>query len=443
MHKTKTILLLLAITLTGCATKELTKSLPPTTTSTKTFDDLFFDKTLRVDYYRVGNRQHDSVQLSAYRDNLSPWAGSLTHLLDPFDNGQYRISMRDPLTNNELYSRTFNSIFQEYCSTPAGADSTVSYEEVLKLPMPKQPVTLVMQERGKDLKFHTQAQWHFDPQHTPLLPATTHQPKHQQPEVVNLQIKGNVHQKIDIVILPEGYGIADSAKMMADFLRFEEALFQHSPFRERRNDFNVYGVKVFGSESGITDPTHNLQVESAIGASYNTFGADRYLMTFHLFQLHDCLSGLPCDHIVIMANSDTYGGGAIYNFYAISSLNKKAEVVLTHELGHSIGGLADEYVDEDLSYGEIHQYIQEPIEPNLTTLVDFQSKWAASVESDTPIPTPDNIENANHRLGAYEGAGYHSKGFYRPLPHCMMRDYAPFCPVCTQRLNAVFDLYTQ
>lgn len=427
------------------------------------FDEVFSNRTLRVDYYRIGNQQRDSVKLVAYRDNMSCWPGSLTQMLDPFDNGQYRVVMKDN-EGKEIYRLCYNTIFNEYCSTPAGKDSVVWYEEVLKLPMPKVPVTIVMQERGKDKLFHTQTQWTFEPYKTKLQQPTSGPMRigmaPQQPQVVTLQERGDVHKKIDIVIIPEGYGPEDSTKMMKDFNRFTEALFIHSPFKERRNDFNVWGVKVFGRQSGITDPNRNVHVQSAVGASYNTFGADRYLMTFKMFQLHDCLVNVPCDYIIIMANSNTYGGGAIYNCYAVSSLSNKAEVVLTHELGHSIGGLADEYVDPNLSYGDMHSLIEEPIEPNITTLVDFANKWASMVNSDTPIPTPDpsasnrtenvdrstiipitTLDSANLLLGAYEGAGYHAKGIYRPLPHCMMRDYAPFCPVCSKRLEAIFDRY--
>jgi hypothetical protein len=251
---------------------------------------------------------------------------------------------------------------------------------------------------------------------------------------------------MDVVIVPEGYGPADSLKMMRDMHTFCKYLLGQEPFSSRSDDFNVWGIPLMGEASGITDPGKGISVNSLVGSSYNTFGADRYLMTMHLFQLHDAIGATPCDHIIIMANSTTYGGGAIYNFYAMSSLNQMAYVVLPHELGHSIGGLADEYVDEDLSYGDIHLLDQEPIEPNITTLVDLASKWQSMLPAGTPVPTPpDNSvpRGKNGPLGDYEGAGYHSKGIYRPTMRCMMRDYAPFCPVCSLRLNQVFDLYVK
>ena len=130
----------------------------------------------------------------------------------------------------------------------------------------------------------------------------------------------------------------------------------------------------------------------------------------------------------------------------MSSLHPMAPMVLPHELGHSIGGLADEYVDEDLSYGDCHPLEHEPPEPNITSLVDFGSKWAAMLPEGAVIPTPADASVPRGEcgpLGVYEGAGYRPKGLYRPTMRCMMRDFAPFCPVCLKRMNEIFDLYTK
>ncbi|MDY5969553.1 MAG: M64 family metallopeptidase, partial [Bacteroidales bacterium] len=155
---------------------------------------------------------------------------------------------------------------------------------------------------------------------------------------------------------------------------------------------------------------------------------------------------VPFDHIIIMANSNTYGGGAIYNFYAISAVLDMSEWILPHELGHSIGGLADEYVEAtaDTSFDEMYPRNVEPIEPNITTLVAFDKKWKAMIPDGTPIPTQP-VEGLKKNecgpLGVYEGAGYVPQGVFRPVTSCMMRDYHPFCPVCSKRLNEVFDSY--
>lgn len=427
------LLLLFALAATGAVTAQNVK-----------FKNFFTDATLRINYLRVGNRQHDSICMRSV-ECIPTWAGSLTQLLDPFDNGNYRIVVLDPATGRELYSRGYNTLFQEYRDTPQGADSIASFQEVVRLPWPKKPVDICFQQRGTDQKMYTQLRYRFDPDSAQA--QLRRQSKLREAvDPIKLQYKGNPHKKIDVVIVPEGYGPADSLKMVRDLHSFCDYLLGQEPFRSRAADFNVWGVPSMGETTGITDPGKGIRVNSLVGSSYNTFGADRYLMTMQLFRLHDAIGSIPFDHIIIMANSTTYGGGAIYNFYAMSSLNEMAYKVLPHELGHSIGGLADEYVDEDLSYGDIHALTQEPVEPNITTLVDFSSKWQALLPAGTPVPTPADESvprTENGPLGVYEGAGYHSHGIYRPTMRCMMRDYAPFCPVCSRRLNAIFDLYTR
>ena len=408
------------------------------------FKKYFEDYTLRIDYHRVGNRQHDTVKVVSI-ERIPLWAGSLTRLIDPFDNGEYRVLVKDVKGGSTLYSRGYNTLFREYRDTPQGRDSVACYEEVLRLPWPSHKVDICFQKRDSNQRYYTQYCYRFDPD-SALSELNKVSQARIEASPVCLQNKGNSHKKMDVVIVPEGYGPADTAKMMRDMKSFCDYLLGQEPFASRRSDFNVWGVPLTGEASGITDPNRGVKVNSLVGSSYNTFGSDRYLMTAHLFQLHDAIGSTPCDHIIIMANSITYGGGAIYNFYAMSSLNEMAYMVLPHELGHSIGGLADEYVDEDLSYGDMHALTFEPTEPNITTLVDFDSKWADMLPKGTPIPTPvDNSvsRRENGPMGVYEGAGYHSKGIYRPVMHCMMRDYAPFCPVCAKRLNDIFDLYTK
>ena len=240
--------------------------------------------------------------------------------------------------------------------------------------------------------------------------------------------QGNPSEKLDVAFVMQGFDDMENEAYKAVCQRMKKVLLGKEPFASHRDDFNIYFV------------------EGDAGVEYNTFGADRYAMTFKVWQLHDVLGKTPCDHIIIVLNNEKYGGGAIYNFYSVTSLHKMAESVLPHELGHGIGGLADEYVDENLSYSDLHRTKYEPLEPNITNLVNFPSKWQSLLPKGTPVPTPDNKEvprNENGPLGVYEGAGYSSKGVYRPAMHCMMRDYAPFCPVCHDRLEQVIGLYTR
>ena len=405
------------------------------------FDDYFTDATLRVDYLRSGCMKHDTCMLQRFVYQNNCWAGSLTQLLDPIDNGEYRLLVKDAATGHDLYSRGYNTLFEEYCYTIASRerDSVATFEEVMLLPYPKKAVDICLQKRDKENHFFTTSTFRFDPSQTKL------SRKLPEKEPVKLLYNGDPHKKIDVVIVAEGYGKHDAKKMKEDFQKFTDYLLAQEPFKSRKSDFNVWGVGLLMNESGVTDPNANRYVESAVGSTYNIFNMDRYLMTTRLFQLHNLLKGVPYDHIVIMANCDTYGGGAIYNYYAFSAVQEMSMWILPHELGHSIGGLADEYVEDDPNYNKRYENI-EPIEPNITSLVNFENKWKYLVPEGTPIPT-EPVKGLGKRdngpIGAYEGAGYLEKGCYRPCTKCMMRDYANFCPVCMKRLNEVFDLYVK
>ena len=387
------------------------------------FGKYFSGRTLRLDCLREGSSRGDTVWALRWVDRRSDWHGSRKQLIDPFPNGDYRVEMRDERSGKAIYSRAYGSLFREYCDTPAGRKGVKErFEETLLLPMPKRAVVVALQKRGADGRMKDATLLHFDPESTPI--------EHDffVGERVDLEVHGDPSQKVDVVIVAQGYGGGADPRLRVDYYRIKEILFGKEPFASHRSDFNVYGV--------VGD----------VGAEYNTFGIDRYLMTPFVHRLHSRIGTTPCDFIIVMVNDTVYGGGAIYNLYAVTSMHPMAEYVLPHEFGHHFGGLADEYVDTALSYGSLHQGDMEPFEPNITNLKDFASKWKSMLPSGTPVPTPANSavpRSENGPLGVYEGAGYAAKGIYRPTMHCMMRDYAPFCPVCKKRLEEVFGLYTK
>lgn len=429
MQKTTLTIVLLFVSLFGLKAQENTR-----------FSDHFRDSTLRVDYLRSGCKKHDTCTFSKFVFQNDRWAGSLTQLIDPIDNGEYRIVVAEPGSGKMLYSRCYNTLFEEYRSTIASRerDSIATFEETMLVPFPKHKVEIQLQKRDAKNHFFTSARFSFDPASFRCRQLPTKKP-------IALTNNGNSHNKIDVVIVAEGYGKKDARKMKEDFQKFAQYTLDQEPFKSRAGDFNIWGVGILMNESGVTDPNNNRYVESAVGSTYNTFNMDRYLMTTNIFRLHDLLRGIPYDHIIIMANCDTYGGGAIYNYYAFSAVQEMSMWILPHELGHSIGGLADEYVEDDSNYNRRYVGI-EPLEPNITSLVNFETKWKDIVPEGTAIPT-EPVKGLGKRdngpVGAYEGAGYLEKGCYRPCTQCMMRNYAYFCPVCTKRLHEIFDLYVR
>jgi hypothetical protein len=383
------------------------------------FEKCFADKTLRIDYLRCGNSEWQEVKLVRYVDKSAQWAGSKTRLIDPINNGDYRVTLADKETGEALYSRTYNTLFSEYCGT--GNPERVEYQEVVLVPYPKKAIDIRFERRNPNQQFYVFMVVTFDPDTTKVEKVRGGN------KVKKLRYEGDVHGKNDLVIVAQGYE-GQKKKLKQDYKRFVDVVLAEEPFASRKEDFNFWGVA------------------GDAGANYGTLGADRYLMTDSLFKLHDLLDKVPFDHILIVVNNEKYGGGGIYNFYAVASTNVMADMVTPHELGHSIGGLADEYVDENLSYTEIYKGGFEPVEPNITSLVDFEKKWKDLLPEGTKIPT-EPVKGLGKRdcgpIGVYEGAGYQSKGLYRPVTNCMMNYYAHFCPVCQRALNKVLDLYSR
>ena len=424
-----------------CALMALMVWSTPAEAQTEKFDKYFTGRTLRIDCIREGDALSDSVWVERWIDRCSDWHGSRTQLIDPFDNGDYRVEMRNAKSGEILYSRGFSNLYREYKDTPEARTQRKRFEETLLLPMPKKKVHIALMKRNEAMQMVDQTVILFNPKKQEL------EYNYRLGERIALELHGPAEKKVDVVIVAQGYADPDDVKLSIDFYRMKEILFGKEPFASHREDFNVYGV--YGD----------------VDAQFNTFGIDRYLMTQSLHKLHDKIGTTPCDHIIIMVNSEKYGGGAIYNFYAVSSMHPMASNVLPHEFGHSFGGLADEYVDEDLSYNQLHKHDYEPLEPNITNLKDFDRKWKDMLPDGTVVPTPSLTPTPGSEpysdatgilssprgegsrecgpLGVYEGAGYSAKGVYRPAMHCMMRDYAPFCPVCSKRIEEIFGLYTK
>src|SRR5690606_2911404 len=140
-----------------------------------------------------------------------------------------------------------------------------------------------------------------------------------------------------------------------------------------------------------------------------------------------------------------YGGGAIYNHYSVCiNNNRYEEYIFVHELGHGLVGLADEYYTSDVAYEDFYPLDVEPIEPNLTTLVDFESKWKNMIDEDIPVPTP-NEEQYKNSVGAFEGGGYTAKGVYRPEIDCTMHSISVnnFCEICYKTIEKIIKFYSE
>ena len=148
------------------------------------------------------------------------------------------------------------------------------------------------------------------------------------------------------------------------------------------------------------------------------------------------------DQFYLVVSRSLWCGGVMLNFVPREAAdNPRTPVVFVHEFGHSFAGLADEYFSSEVAYQDFYNLKYEPWEPNITTLVNFDAKWKDLLPANTPVPTP--LDDAHKdKAGVFEGGGYIAKGIYRPMDHCMMRDYAPFCPACSRAILQMIDYFT-
>ena len=405
------------------------------------FDQYFVNKNLRINYLHIGNLSSETLTIDHFTAG-GEWSGTREYLIEPNHYGDIMIEVFDSLSNKLIYSRSYSCLFTEYRTTEKGELEIASMEESVNIPFPKQTVRLKFTSYDRRRVGAVLSESYFNPAVTPV------QKAHKQYNVMNLHKGGKPDKAIDILFIPDGYAKSDAKLLKHDMKRFASYVMNCSPYKEMKKKVNIRAIKGYSEESGITQPQNNIYRKTLINCAYNALDLDRYLMCLGVWHLNDVADDAPYDAIVIICNSEKYGGGGIYNFYCtVYNHGQYPDYVIVHEMGHLIGGLADEYYTSEVTVQDFYPAGIEPVEPNVTTLVDFKSKWLDMLEPGTPIPTPtcDKNDPGFDRLGAYEGGGYVSKGVYRPAQHCTMHQirYDDFCPVCKKTLEEVIDYYSK
>ena len=380
------------------------------------YESRFTAEGLRIDYYATGNRTSEKAEVISLC-RVPVWSGPQKGLIGP-DLGDYRTVMTDARSGDTLFVSGYSTLFGEWRTTAEALDTSRSYYSSKTLPMPRRKAKVSFECRDRrSMKF-------FPIGETEVCPSRVKPCSLPSNEVEEISINGDFSVKADLTFIAEGYRLCEKEKFFSDARRFTDALFACPPFDSHREDFNVRAVMVPSEDSGTDMPGVGIWKNTALNSNFYTFGTERYLTTADMKPVADAIWETPTDAIFILVNEEKYGGGGIYNFYAIgTSDNHRTLDVFIHEFGHSFGALADEYFDSETAYEEDAFYCldAEPWEPNITTMVDFDSKWK------------------NWHDGVFEGGGYLPKGIWRPADHCMMRDYAPFCPVCTKAIERNID----
>ena len=409
-------------------------------TRAQVFADHFADKTLRVDYIFNGNASGQAICLDGL-SALPTWAGRKHHLAELPLQGNGQIVMRNAASGKTIYTTSFSSLFQEWLETDEARNVTKGFENTFLLPYPLQPVEIEITL--------------LDPRRN--VRASMKHIVH--PNDVLIEQKGNSHitphkyllhndspeKCIDVAILAEGYTLQEIQTFYEDADIACKSIFDHEPFKSMKKRFNVVAVASPSTDSGVSVPRLNEWKHTAFGSHFSTFYSDRYLTTSRVKAIHDALAGIPYEHIIILANTEEYGGGGIYNSYTLTTAHHPMfRPVVVHEFGHSFGGLADEYFYDNDVMTDTYPLDIEQWEQNISTQVDFAAKWKDMLSENTPVPTPAEVSE-NYPTGVYEGGGYSAKGIFRPAENCRMRtnEYPAFCPVCQRALRRIIEFYTE
>lgn len=403
------------------------------------FDSIFFQKTMRMDYFRCGDVKGEEIYIDEIIEEPY-WGGSTKNLIDTTGYGNYFVKVYDDVSGELIYSRGYNNLFGEWQTTAEAEEARKCYTESVVFPYPRHNVNVVLEKRNRKGVFKKSFEYKIDINSYLI-----------KKEVKNYQTfdvvySGIPSRHIDIVLLSEGYTVDQFDQFKTDCKKFADAIFAFSPYKENKHCFNIRGVWAPSVASGVDIPGDHVWKETTLNSNFYTFDSERYLMTGDYKAVRNVAASVPYDLIYIIANTKKYGGGAIYNYYGISSTGQEDsyEKVYVHEFGHLFLGLADEY-EGDTSYNDFYPKNVEPWEPNITNLVDFDKKWKHLLAKDTPVPTSKDITPAV-KLGVYEGGGYSSKGMYRPSLNCLMRSFYQtddFCPVCTDAIKRQIKFYTE
>lgn len=465
------------------------------------FSDHFENKAMRLELYMIGNSAEETIILGRICEE-DIWPENPARLLEPFENGRYRLRIYDIASNKLIYSRGFDTMFGEYKTTgPALAGVKKVFKRSVRLPYPKKPVLAVIEARNRQNIPYPVFTEKIDP-------ADYHIIKEKSPTgdyIYEAVINGDPKEKVDFLFIAEGYTVEDRDKFKADVDRFTGYLFEFEPYKIYRTAFNIRGLFRPSSERGMDEPRQRSYRNTVLDASFNAFDLDRYMLIEDGHKLRQLAGQVPYDTIVVLVNSKRYGGGGIYNDYCITTVDhSSSKQVFIHELGHSFAGLADEYYTSEVSYNDFYPQGVEPLEPNITALLDSEKlKWQNLVSPGIKIPTEygkeereklqaerrTNFEQMNaaieearkkkldekeikkiqkkfqdrdkaiqakiqdvrnkykdleDKVGAFEGAGYAAKGLFRPMMYCLMISSPKneFCLVCQKAIEKMIRNHT-
>ena len=466
------------------------------------FEDYFTNETMRIDYHHIGDSKTELFTIDKIYQ-YGTWAGRTKNLIDNFNNGKYYVKVYDAASSKLIFSKGLDSYFGEYqTSSNAIKGIKKAYHESILIPLPKEKIKLSIEKRDVENNLKEIFSSEIDPKDVSIIKDKI---VDSAVKVFNSVYNGDPQKKVDVAIISEGYTANELGKFRADIERFSQILFTQEPYKSNKEKFNIYGVYKPSEESGTDEPLADIFRNTVLNSTFNSLGSERYLLTEDNKTLRNLASHVPYDALYIMVNHKKYGGGGIYNWSCtFTTDNQWHKYLFLHEFGHSFAGLADEYYTSDTAYEDFFKPTVEPVEPNITALLDTANlKWKKWISSGIALPSfweknefeemdykwqderralnnkiaelkrnrapkheileaeeEYNLKDKKHadeldlflqktknyrKVGVFEGAGYSPKGLYRPMIDCIMfsKGDKPFCRVCEEAILRVIQFYSE
>ena len=265
-------------------------------------------------------------------------------------------------------------------------------------------------------------------------------------------VNGSSTSKFDVVFIGDGFTKNEQTAFNNKVNEAVTALQNRPGYSAHMCGFNIWRVNVLSTDTGIDHPKDGILKNTALDCRYGNPSmseAERCIVTDSPAKCFEAAANAPARDAVFVLVNDTQWGGCAGNVVC-SSIAAGFDGLITHELAHYLGKLADEYdcyvcdgSDDNRTYSS-----GDPWEVNITSNTDrATTKWHDLIQTTTAIPTMTDTPPGV--VGLWEGGGYYRRGLFRPQNTCHMRQSSdPFCSVCARKLDgdltmrclAVFDV---
>ncbi|MFC5832247.1 M64 family metallopeptidase [Nonomuraea insulae] len=244
--------------------------------------------------------------------------------------------------------------------------------------------------------------------------------------VVPVQVTGAPAKRFNLIIMGDGYTEAEQAAFRADTERHLNVMWSIEPFKSYRNYINVYRIDIVSGESGIScdpgldAPRRTTPLSMGFWGRCNPGSVQRLITMDNAAATRyaDLVTGTTTGNrqILALGNSGTYGGAG-GSYATASGSNSMSALISPHELGHSLGGLQDEYDYYQRGVPGGAYPGPEPDSAHHTLLTERemserQAKWWRWLGEPSESGGP---------IGRYEGGLYYTTGVWRPSAHSMMK----------------------